>query len=499
MRAFDSQFMDLAQRQSLVVEATSAAGTRETFWFRDFYCDLPGCDCRRAVLLVMHVETRTDVATLHYAFEPRRNEPQVTLEEDGPQSEHSAWLLDIVAKDRAYRETLRRHYEMWRHYIDGARKPKPAVKAKKPIAGSRDLERVIATAGRAETKAQQRFRRLLEKVDRLRQRLGVWKQQRGEIDREVAMYHAVFVRHARLGGELVSALDRAHAGTGLTKSERAKVSALIGDLAEMLIAQGENDQLKEIYNRHTRSDFDAEVAAAEAEDAEAMRAMLEDRFGIEVDDEAAETVEGLREAVRAQMLACEEEEATRRAKRKKSSKQEKAEARREDERKGADKAIQDVYRTLARALHPDREQDVAEQARKTRLMSEVNVAYEAKDLLKLLALQLELDEVDEAHVATMAEDRLRHFSRVLEEQAAQIAAELDAVETPFRMELGIGPSAVLSPERVIVRIRADAAGLELQLERSARDLATFSDVVRLKVWLRAQPAPRRGRGAMTFR
>ena len=481
MRAFDTLFPDIAARE---FRAFRLPGSPQSFLLHEYYCDVPRCNCRRAILVVVHVETRRNVATLEYAI--RSGRPQLALDPEGPQSKLSEELLAYVRyamrEDPAYREMLHAHHAMWREAIDGPARTKAAP--------SQDLERVIAKAGATGSKAQQRFKKLLEKVDRLRQRLGLWKQQRAEIDRELAMYRAVYLRHASLGRDLVVALDRAHAATGMTKAERRKLTALIADLTEMLIAQGGNEELKKIYNRHTQRDFDAEMAAAEAEDVEAMRAMIEDQLGIEVDDEQAGSVDELRAAVRAQMDAFEQEEAARKARRKKTAKQVAAEARRADERKSADKAVQDVYRTLARAFHPDREQDEVERARKTRLMSEVNVAYEAKDLLRLLALQLELEQVDEARIETLAEERLQHFSRILDEQARQIAAELAGLETPYRTELGLGPSAVVSPERVILRIRADAAGLEMQIERSARDLVMFSDVAQLKAWLRAQPAPR---------
>jgi hypothetical protein len=222
-----------------------------------------------------------------------------------------------------------------------------------------------------------------------------------------------------------------------------------------------------------------------------MRAMIEDELGIEVDDEDAGSVEQLRAAVNAQIDAREQAEEARKARRKKTAKQAAAEARRDDEKKSADKAVQDIYRTLARALHPDHEQDADERTRKTRLMSEVNVAYEAKDLLRLLALQLELERVDESRVETIAEERLLHFARILDEQAKQIAAELSGVEMPYRMELGLMPSAVVTPERVILRIRGDATALEMQIQRTQRDLATFSDIALLKQWLKAQPAASR--------
>ena len=356
----------------------------------------------------------------------------------------------------------------------------------KSVTGSQHLERVIAKIGGTESKAQQRFRKLLAKVEGLRQRLGLWTQHRADIDREVALYRVAYERHSKLGYEMVMTLDRAHASDEMTKAERKKLAAFIIDLAEMMLARGGHAEMKAIYNRYAQTDFDAELAAAEAEEAEAMRVMVEDELGIFVEDEQAGSVEQLREAVRAQLDARDEEERAKKARRKKTSKQAAAEARREDEKKSADKAVQEIYRALARALHPDHEPDPEERARKTRLMSEVNVAYEAKDLLKLLALQLELENIDAERAGSIAEEKLLHFTRILDEQAKQIAAELAGVEMPYRMELGLSPAAVVTPDRVILRIRADVTLVEMQIERHRRDLATFADRTLLKQWLRAQ-------------
>lgn len=473
MQAFETLFPDVATREYRALELQG-----QHFFLQEYYCEIPRCDCKRAVLIAHHLDARAPVATLAYVVKP--GTPQVMLHEEGPQSALSNPMVRVVqralAEDSEFREMLHTHYAAYRRVVDGPKKPTRSV----------ELERVIAKASGTGSKAQQRFRKLLEKVDRLRQRLGVWKQQRGDIDREIALYRAVHDRHARLGHQLVVALDRAYADGKFSKAERNKLTALIGDLAEMLIAQGGGDELKEIYSRHTQRDFDAEAAAAEANNVEMMRGIIEDELGIEVDDEDAGSVEQLRAAVRAQIDAREEAEAARKARRKKTAKQAAAEARRDDEKKSADKAVQDIYRTLARALHPDHEQDADERARKTRLMSEVNVAYEAKDLLRLLALQLELERVDESRVETLAEERLVHFARILDEQARQLDAELAGLEMPYRMELGLMPSAVVTPERVIVRIRADASALEIQIERAKRDLVTFLDPALLKQWLRAQ-------------
>lgn len=473
MQAFELLFPDVARDECRAFELQG-----QHFFLQEYYCEIPRCDCKRAVLIAHHVESRLPVATLAYVIEPRA--PRVTLHEEGPQSELSEVMIRVVrhalAEGDGLREMLQAHYTMFRRAVDRPKRSAPSV----------EIERVVAKAGAGSTKAQQRFRKLLEKVERLRQRLGVWKQQRGEIEREIALYRVVFERHARLGRDLVVALDKAYAEGRFSKTERSTLTAFIGDLAEMLIAQGGGDELKEIYRRHTQRDFDAEAADAEANQIGVMRDMIEHELGIEIDDENAGSVEDLRAAVHAQIEAREQAEAARKARRKKTAKQVAAEARRADEKKSADKAVQDIYRTLARALHPDHEQDPDERTRKTRLMSDANIAYEEKDLLRLLALQLELERVDDERVETLAEERLLHFARILDEQAKQIAAELTGVEMPYRMELGLLPSAVITPERVILRIRADADALERQIQRSTRDLATFRDAALLKQWLRAQ-------------
>ena len=141
-------------------------------------------------------------------------------------------------------------------------------------------------------------------------------------------------------------------------------------------------------------------------------------------------------------------------------------------------------------------QDPVEQARKTELMREVNVAYEAKDLLRLLELQLELEQVEAAQADALAEERLRHYTRILEEQARQLAVELEELELPFRLELELAPSERLAPAQVISRVRDDAADVKQQIATMERDLAAFQDTTRLKAWLKAQTRrSRRDRGA----
>jgi len=126
-------------------------------------------------------------------------------------------------------------------------------------------------------------------------------------------------------------------------------------------------------------------------------------------------------------------------------------------------------------------------------MQQVNVAYEAGDLLQLLELQLRFEQIDPRQASAEAEDRLRHYNTILDQQAKELDLELAELELPWRLELELGPSAPLSPARVLAQITADTAQLEQQTAGLRRDLEAFQDVTRLKAWLNPRGAPRRRR------
>lgn len=531
MMAFDHVFWEIARSESRAIQTIDHRRRPATFLFREFYCADPGCDCRRVVLHMHWVEEKRIAASINYAFEPsrRRDEPQISLDPLNPQSEDAEDLLglftDVIRKDREFRERLVRHYEMWKQVVDDPSHPEhakvrgaghgdPAFRpafpqrkaqgrgrggaaaartaAAKAAAGSQSLQRVAAKAGGGDSKLQQKFRRALQKVDRLKQQVRGWKEARADIDTEISRYAAVMEQLRGLGRAMVGLLDRAYPDAVFSKADRKKLGQLICEIAGDLIDQGSHDDLKPLYNRYSRSDFDAEAAAADAESAAALRSMME-TFGMEFGDADVGSLDKLKAFTEEQMRTAEEEAASeaaaeeeRRARRRKSAKQQAAAARREAEQRSTGKALQDVYRALAKALHPDREQDPVERARKTEVMREVNVAYEAKDLLRLLELQLELERVEPGQADAIAEERLRHYIRILDEQARQLAVELEELELPFRLELGLAPSERIAPPAVIARVRGDAAEVRQQVATMERDLRMLGDTSRLKAWLKTQ-------------
>ncbi|HEX7836394.1 MAG TPA: J domain-containing protein [Kofleriaceae bacterium] len=369
-----------------------------------------------------------------------------------------------------------------------------ASPARPPRTDAQAIQRLAGSRARTGSKVQQRFARLIKQVDQRKQRLRAWYDAQPAIHRDLAAYRALLEANQRTAHDLVILFDRLYTHPTFTKAERKRLRGVICEMAGDLLGEQGFDDLKPIYNRHSRSDFDAEAAFGNAVQAHAMKSMMEEMFGMDFGDADVSSPEKLQAFAEAQFQAAEEQEEQareRRARRKKSARQQAREAEREAEKSRVGKVLQEVYRKLAVALHPDLEQDPAERARKTELMQQVNVAYESQDLLRLLELQLKLEQIDADHASEVAEDRLRHYNTILDQQVKELDAELDDLEMPWRMELDLLPSAQLRPAHILEQIRKDSEELRLQSAALRRDLERFQDVAQLKKWLKAPGARRR--------
>jgi len=363
------------------------------------------------------------------------------------------------------------------------------------------LRIVGATAGQQLGKQQQRFHKLVKDAAKLKEAVRAWSLVLPEIHRGVAELARLQAEHRSIVSEIVRLLDRSFNDRTLTKRERAYLRTVLCDTAlevleaEAAVGAAATADVKEIYNRHSTTDFDTAAEVDEAAQARMMRMMLEAELGLDFGRADIRSLDELREAAFAQMAEQQREEArrveeaaARKASRKKSARQAAAEARRETEREQVGKALQDVYRKLAKELHPDREPDPEERARKTLLMQQINVAYEQKDLLQLLELQLRFEQLDEAQIGTLAEERLEHYNRLLAEQVGQLKEELAGIEMPWRMRLGMPPTGKLPPARIQIRLRDDLRSVTEGIELARNDLQRFAEPTALKAWLAVELA-----------
>jgi hypothetical protein len=120
-------------------------------------------------------------------------------------------------------------------------------------------------------------------------------------------------------------------------------------------------------------------------------------------------------------------------------------------------------------------------------MGRVNAANDAKDLLTLLRLQLEIEQIDPLAIAAMADDKLRHYNRMLKEQAKSVQQELMFMQYRLRDEwdLGYGP---VTAKSMHAALRLQMQQMQNQLDYMQRDFKLIQDDKELKTWAKEQVA-----------
>lgn len=298
-------------------------------------------------------------------------------------------------------------------------------------AGGREL--VHSRQRPARSPEQRSFDRLVGQLERARADLQRWETETprllGRVHQELLPAQRELARAQRA---LVDYLDGFLAappkGSRLGKRQRAALVDLLCELVTNLLAQGPDAQLEAIYDRHSAVPYRQAQAEQEALELELAEQMLGSFFGDEVlQGHAAHSAEQLLHHVQARMQEQAEQQAAAREARAARRRQRRGPDPRTEQRaqeaQAASQSVRDIYRKLAGSLHPDREPDPERRAHKTRLMQQLNQAYQSNDLLGLLRMQLELEHIDAHALAELPAERLRHYNRVLKEQLAALQAE----------------------------------------------------------------------------
>ncbi|GAB3470967.1 J domain-containing protein [Massilia terrae] len=342
------------------------------------------------------------------------------------------------------------------------------------------------------SRVRRQFNTLIKKLEAARRRLADWEAAlpgiMNEAEREFHPLAQAYSVHQR---EMLVLLDQMHQHRSLGKRERAKLSDFICTLALELMAGGDDVEFKDIYNRHSGGDFDEET---EQDDAISL-SMIADILGLQMDDDDLRSPEDMLEAMAAREgQGFSEEQPAGRAKagaRRKSASalaQERRQAAAEDELK---QSVRDIFRKLASGLHPDREPDADQRERKTALMQRVNVAYKAQDLLSLLDLQWEAQQIDQADLNSLSEERIKAYNNILERQLRETRSELDGIEQNAVMDSGGRLRRRPTPQLLLRCLRVDIAEMRAKVNTITIELNEFKDIKKLKAWLKTySPAVR---------
>lgn len=333
------------------------------------------------------------------------------------------------------------------------------------------------------SKVRVQFNSLVKKLESERERLKEWHEAlpvfRTRVESEVGPLEDRYDDRIR---DMVLVLDESWETSKLTKKEYENLSHWICDLCEDLLGVRQDKDLEQIFFKHsglTEEDLedDEEELSLEDELAEfaAFAKMLDGRM-----DAAAEAY-------------AEDQNGSARpsdagAKVRKPSPKEKRLA---EEEVRLQQSVREIFRKLVSTLHPDRETDPSERARKTELMQRVNVAYEKNDLLTLLELQFEIDQLDIASLEAQGEDRIRQYNKVLKKQLDDVVRETRDLEDWLKYDFGLDLPGRLLPMHL--RAFVDTK-LEVMRERLAvieKDLVDFKEVKLLKAFLKTYRIPKK--------
>lgn len=355
------------------------------------------------------------------------------------------------------------------------------------------LTQVLARS-RPETKAQQTFQRLVAKIESRREQLRQWQAYLERYNQRVAAEYQPLRQQLRASQRQLAflideLLSQTAAAKRLNRLQRAKLTDLLMNLLASLLEDADDDALVSLHDKYSTVPH-RQMRQSEMQ---VTAEMIKDMLGLDVDAEqaAGDPEELLRQAQKLMEERVEDDarqaeawQAERAARRSKAgaAKAQAAQARREKAAKEVSLSLREVYRKLVSALHPDREPDAAARKKKTALMQRVNQAYDANDLLTLLALQLEIEQIDAAHLANVTPQRLAHYVQILREQLAELEAELEHCIEPFRDKVGWGPQIV--PATVDRQMTSEMAALRTHIRELQGDLAAFRDPVALRDMLK---------------
>lgn len=329
------------------------------------------------------------------------------------------------------------------------------------------------------SKEQKKFNKILGEIDKGRRSLADWNAASAEFRQSLwAFVEPLDAESLSLRGQIIASVDKALEGElpGRTfgSRQRAELEEIVwAEAADLFNATGE-ERWRKIYDKHMPK-FEETMKEEMRSAAEEMRAMFEGEMGLDMGDidENASPEEWLARAQAAQREALGKQREGSAAssgsgKRAGSGKKAQQEERAEAAAGKMSQSIKEVYRKLASALHPDRAHGEIAPERQAELMARVNEAYDKKNLLVLLEVQLEIEQIDQKHIAQISEEKLALYNKVIAGQLEELREERMQAEGAFKQEFGIPFYAWVGP--------ADLAGLlEQYKEKAVQDVADLRE------------------------
>lgn len=281
------------------------------------------------------------------------------------------------------------------------------------------------------TASQRTFNRHCRKINLLREQLEKLEQ---ECEEALVLYHSNLKSKKKETGDLViqfilKIIDLTQDPKGLSKKERKALKQLIeGDLnlAFSLASYGDiPDKIQSLYQEiHGKSSTDHFY-----EEMSSFQDMLKEEVGVDHIDLSHlnpndSPQEFLAKLAQSFSTVMGEERAFSPPPKQKSKQELLKEQKARELETLQSKGISNIYKRLAKELHPDLEQDSKKRAEKDLLMKRLTVAYENRDLVSLLTLESEWLGRFDGTSETLNDATLKIYNSVLKDQIEELEAAL---------------------------------------------------------------------------
>lgn len=344
--------------------------------------------------------------------------------------------------------------------------------------------------------AQKRFNALLARIDKLKAQIA---DVQTLADAHRVVYQAVITPLRQSNelalGELTLWLDERLQRGGLPDEQLRQGTAILLTLCASFAARGD-DEMRVLHDKRSPQSLEELKLARMAETQKKMAAFFAshpDEFGEsgnacdaeQHDADFYAELDDLHEAVRAEQVRRQAGDAFEGTDRGRGSAS-KAAQKAQQEQLAATTILRKVYRQLASALHPDREQDGAEQQRKTVLMSEANAAYGQQDLMALLHIQLRIEQTSSQSLLQLPKDKMEAMSLLLKAQADGLKEVLRGHQQMLIYEFNLSPYDTLSAGCLRSNLRYQQSELEMYEYTIKCDLHEMKRDPGLKRWIKRE-------------
>ncbi len=344
------------------------------------------------------------------------------------------------------------------------------------------------------TKNQIAFNKLTARIEKLHKEL---EKKAIQLDTAIDIYsnsiHPLRQQITEQKRGLIDTLWPIYLRREVSKSEIGYLKAMLKNLVEDILQSSSNEpdtELKKIFGQLEGESYESVKKREEAMFKNEVQDMF-DGLDIDVDvkdfdvndkdfaKKLAEAQEKMREKMEREQQQFMHQQRHKKPKKKTAKQVEKEKMQQAlDEMK--QKNISTIYRQLAKLFHPDLEQDEERIAEKEVLMKQLTAAYESKNLHMLLSLELKWIHKENDHLASLTEEKLVIYLKILSEQAQQLEVDkLQLIQKPQYSILieDFGFSIMHQP---LLYLKREEKILEEEINSLKSDIANSQSANKLK-------------------